>query len=262
MSTVLIQDSTLTSIGNAIRTKNGAVTTYLPSEMPTAIQNIPSGGTVTPQISSLYLLFGKYNSNEVGNLKNLQNIDNIVPLIDWSQVDNVSRCFQRADLQNIDLSFLNNLQNMVDASYFFSSSTNINFNDLSDGFWSHISTAKLMFNNCTAVTSITAEFDTSLVPMINFSNAFTGTSGNALTSIKFGKTGCSYNNTGGAVANPFAGSGLTRIELPGNSVLQASWSSSSALPSSCYIYVPSDLVNAYKSSSSGWSSFSSRIRSL
>lgn len=44
MSTVLINDSTLTDIGNAIRGKNGSSDLYYPSDMATAIANIPSGG--------------------------------------------------------------------------------------------------------------------------------------------------------------------------------------------------------------------------
>lgn len=43
---VLINRSTLTSIGNAIRNKSGSETTYTPSEMPSAINTI-KGGTVS-----------------------------------------------------------------------------------------------------------------------------------------------------------------------------------------------------------------------
>lgn len=44
MAKVYLEDSELTAIGNAIRTKNGATTLYLPSEMPAAINAIQSGG--------------------------------------------------------------------------------------------------------------------------------------------------------------------------------------------------------------------------
>ena len=43
MSIVTINDSYLTSIGNAIRAKNGATTTYKPSEMAAAISAIETG---------------------------------------------------------------------------------------------------------------------------------------------------------------------------------------------------------------------------
>ena len=45
MANVIVNDTNLTNIANAIRAKNGTQTTYLPSEMATAISNIPSGGT-------------------------------------------------------------------------------------------------------------------------------------------------------------------------------------------------------------------------
>jgi len=48
--------SKLTAIANAIRAKNGSSDTYTVGDMPTAIQNLPSGGTVSiVQTSSLLL---------------------------------------------------------------------------------------------------------------------------------------------------------------------------------------------------------------
>ena len=47
MTNVLINDTSMTSIGNAIRSKLGVETTYLPSEMASAIQSIPSGGAAS-----------------------------------------------------------------------------------------------------------------------------------------------------------------------------------------------------------------------
>lgn len=44
MANVFIDDSVMSSIANAIRSKSGTTQTYLPSEMPSAIENIPSGG--------------------------------------------------------------------------------------------------------------------------------------------------------------------------------------------------------------------------
>ena len=48
MSNVLIDSTYMTGIANAIRTKSGTQDTYLPSEMPSAINNIPSGGGGAP----------------------------------------------------------------------------------------------------------------------------------------------------------------------------------------------------------------------
>lgn len=44
MANVYLQDSTLTAIGDAIRTKAGNTDKLLPSEMANAITNLPSGG--------------------------------------------------------------------------------------------------------------------------------------------------------------------------------------------------------------------------
>lgn len=44
MANVYLQDSTLTAIGDAIRAKAGNSNLLLPSEMPAAITNLPSGG--------------------------------------------------------------------------------------------------------------------------------------------------------------------------------------------------------------------------
>lgn len=45
MANVYLQDSTLTSIGNAIREKTGESSLLLPSQMPAAIQAITGGGS-------------------------------------------------------------------------------------------------------------------------------------------------------------------------------------------------------------------------
>lgn len=48
MAKVLVSESNLTNIANAIRTKNGSSNTYTPAQMATAISNIPTGGGITP----------------------------------------------------------------------------------------------------------------------------------------------------------------------------------------------------------------------
>lgn len=48
MAKVLVSESNLTNIANAIREKNGSSNTYTPAQMATAISNIPTGGGITP----------------------------------------------------------------------------------------------------------------------------------------------------------------------------------------------------------------------
>lgn len=61
MSKVLITESSLSNIGNAIRQKLGGSTQYKPSEMASAISSIPSGSTlVTKNITAN----GTYNATD------------------------------------------------------------------------------------------------------------------------------------------------------------------------------------------------------
>lgn len=46
MSKVMVNESSLTAIGEAIRGKNGTTNTYKPSEMAAAISSIPAGGNL------------------------------------------------------------------------------------------------------------------------------------------------------------------------------------------------------------------------
>lgn len=48
MANVLVQESSLTAIADAIRAKNGTEDTYKPADMASAIANIPSGGGEKP----------------------------------------------------------------------------------------------------------------------------------------------------------------------------------------------------------------------
>lgn len=49
MANVLVQDTSLTAIADAIRAKNGTETTYKPAEMAAAINALPSGGGDLPE---------------------------------------------------------------------------------------------------------------------------------------------------------------------------------------------------------------------
>lgn len=58
MANVYLQDSTLTSIGDAIRSKNGLTTKYKPGEMPAAIKAIEGGGSsTTSDISKINVMW-------------------------------------------------------------------------------------------------------------------------------------------------------------------------------------------------------------
>ena len=68
MSIVTIDDSYLTAIGNAIRAKNGATTTYKPSEMAAAINAIETGEDFLPQkITNTLTSYSNNDITAIGN---------------------------------------------------------------------------------------------------------------------------------------------------------------------------------------------------
>ena len=68
MSIVTIDDSNLTAIGNAIRAKNGATTTYKPSEMAAAISALETGEDFLPQkITNTLTSYSNNDITAIGN---------------------------------------------------------------------------------------------------------------------------------------------------------------------------------------------------
>lgn len=63
MANVYLQDSTLTAIGDAIRAKAGNSNLLLPSEMPAAITNLPSGGGDVNEFKQQYALMQRVSAN-------------------------------------------------------------------------------------------------------------------------------------------------------------------------------------------------------
>lgn len=60
MANVLVQDTSLQNIADAIRSKNGTQNTYKPSQMAEAIESIPSGG-ITPTGTKSITANGTYD---------------------------------------------------------------------------------------------------------------------------------------------------------------------------------------------------------
>ena len=80
MGKVLINDTTLTAIGNAIRSKNETTNTYKPSQMPDAIMNLSTGIPLPFEITgNAYNLFsyndGGFNAKYPIVTRDLTNID-------------------------------------------------------------------------------------------------------------------------------------------------------------------------------------------
>ena len=72
MAKVLVTDTHLTDIANAIRDKNGTEDTYKPSEMASAIESIETGGADTSEIEDAFIthtLSGYYANDRVTKVK-------------------------------------------------------------------------------------------------------------------------------------------------------------------------------------------------
>lgn len=142
MSLVTIEDTTLTSIANAIREKNGTADAYKPSEMATAISNIETGGggIYTPN----YLSF--YNCT-------LTNLDASVENLDTSNITTMKQMFNGCKyLTSLTPKF--NVTNVTDMSQMFYGCTGLKTLDLSSFSSNKVTTFYNMLRNCSELTTL------------------------------------------------------------------------------------------------------------
>lgn len=175
MSNVLVNETSLQNIANAIRTKNGSSDTYTPSEMSTAIENIPSGGNKFAFVGGGGFSFrGDTRNNLQGE------IDNIVANVNTSTITQCYWMFQNCinitslDLRGFDTS------NVVDMNGMFrlckslttldlSTLTSTNVEDISYMFYSCINLMNIDMRNFNFTTATTYDYmfgnnNTSYVP--------------------------------------------------------------------------------------------------
>lgn len=119
MSKVLINDSTLTAIADAIRTKNGTTETYLPSEMDEAILAIKSGGNVINLTGDVSYLFGTHNTSHPHSF--LPFLDKGLLEITTSDITDITYFFYYADGISI-IPFEINLKGEAPCDYGFTNS--------------------------------------------------------------------------------------------------------------------------------------------
>ena len=99
MSKVLVNESSLTGIANAIRGKNGSTTTYKPSEMAAAITAISGGGSGPDIPEEAFVISGNcdylnYNGywdwffNQYGSQITMNNVTSISNWMNGSKIEN------------------------------------------------------------------------------------------------------------------------------------------------------------------------------
>lgn len=147
MSLVTIDNTTLASIANAIREKNGTTDAYKPSEMPTAISNIETGGGSGGAYAPRYIKFAGYTGTELDyELENL----------DTSQVTSMSEMFKECTkLTSLAPKF--DVTNVTSMYYFSYGNTSLSTADLSSFGVSAVKNTSYMFANCSKLQSVNLE---------------------------------------------------------------------------------------------------------
>ena len=115
MAKVLVNESSLTGIANAIRGKNGETTTYKPSEMAAAITAISGGGQEIPD--SAFVISGNCNRRFAHSGWDWF-IENYGNRITTNNIDDVSYMFYISNIENIPFE-INCVNNSIDMTSMF-----------------------------------------------------------------------------------------------------------------------------------------------
>ena len=148
---VAVDTSSLENIANSIRLKNGLTTEYKPSEMASAIDNLPSGGAdlsdyFTPTISA------GASSSVSGVISMLKTIPEDT-VVSGTSLSNAFAYFQGTTIPLLDTSNVTTMNSM------FTKATNLTTIPLIDT--SHVTNVGSMFQGCTNLVN---------VPILNLSS--------------------------------------------------------------------------------------------
>ena len=157
MSKIILEDSTMTNIADAIRSKNGETGQYLPSEMPAKIEAIQTGGSGIPRATAKYA----YHKNSPETNLTQEEIDNYV-------LATKRMFYNRTALESIDTIDGKKLV-IVNPEYMFYNCSNLTSLDVSKFNTSGVTSTEYMFYNCSKLTSLdVSNFDTSNVTNMNY----------------------------------------------------------------------------------------------
>ena len=157
MSKIILEDSTMTNIADAIRSKNGETGQYLPSEMPAKIEAIQTGGSGIPRATAKYA----YHKNSPETNLTQEEIDNYV-------LATKRMFYNRTALESIDTIDGKKLV-IVNPEYMFYNCSNLTSLDVSKFNTSGVTSTEYMFYNCSKLTSLdVSNFDTSNVTNMDY----------------------------------------------------------------------------------------------
>ena len=183
MPKVLVNDENLTNIANAIREKNGETTTYKPSEMASAIQNIETGG-------------GKYAPRYISFYRALiPDLTDELSVIDTSNMTIMESMFESSTVGSLDLSFFDT-SNVITMKSMFEGCSYLKSLNVSSFDTSNVTNIGGMFDSCSKLVDLDlSSFDLSKVIMLG--DAFYGMS--KLENLIFGvNLGAGYDKTDSA----------------------------------------------------------------
>ena len=144
MSLVTIDNTTLTSIANAIREKNETSDSYKPSEMPTAISNIETGGGSGGTYAPRWITFKGYKGTELDyELENLST----------KNLESLSYMFE-GNSKLINVKLKGGVPNVTTAAYMCRSCTKLVSVDCSEFRESVVTSITYMFDGCTALETV------------------------------------------------------------------------------------------------------------
>lgn len=248
MAKVLVTDTHLTDIANAIREKNGTSETYKPSEMANAIESIEAGGGTT-EIEDAFIthtLSGDYANDRVTKVKyGTFYEDTNLTSVSFPNVTSVeSYAFYKCtSLDTIDIP---QIKSASQYTFAYTKPSIINFpllETISTYTFAYITTPCTVNLPSLKTTSNSSFRDSKGITRVDFANATKIDNlcfyyCNALETLILRKSDaiCTLQNT-----NAFTG---TKIAS-----------------GTGYIYVPDELVDTYKGATN-WSTFASQIKPL
>lgn len=242
MANKLYEENDIRAIANAIRAKSGTDETYKPSEMAEAIEAIPTGGSLKALLDatkSTRNLFYKYNGNSVEGLYQFADTSNVKDMVMM-----FNSCSYLVTIQPFDSS------NATSMSGAFGGCLSLLYIPPLDTS-NVISYCDQMFYECRKLT----EIDLSKMNIRN-----TSYSGNMFVncySLKkvIIRAGANSNGKTVPVLNPNAFNGCYHLTGTVNSTYNPTGAKD------CFIYVPDDMVDAWKSATN-WSVYASQIKGL